>query len=166
MIRQATLNDVAKMEELMYSSFGNREDATSFRLHTDKYLVYEVDDKIVAMTGILYSNEYKALEIGWTCTHPDYRQLGIMHKLFEEILKEVKENVYCSCWHLSDREHINLYKLMRDFNFICVARPRVSWVNGHNCHHNMTDNLCTYCTGDGCHCTEELYFREYIREGD
>lgn len=164
MIRQANINDILQMEELITLSFGRRDDAISFRMHPDKYIVYIEGDKIVAMTGLVYNKQYRGLEIGWTCTHPDFRGMGLMHKLFEFMLKDVEERVYCSCWHLPNREHINLWKLMNDFNFICVTEARVSWVNGFNCHHNKTDNLCTECTGGACVCKEELWFRQANNE--
>lgn len=80
-------------------SFGNK--AQALENIEGRYLVYTLDDKIVAMTGLssntLYNN---GLEIDWTCTHPDFRQKGYMQELFRELLKDVKTDVYCSCWRL------------------------------------------------------------------
>lgn len=98
-IRYSTYADKGQINELINLSFGNK--AQALENIEGRYLVYTLDDKIVAMTGLssntLYNN---GLEIDWTCTHPDFRQKGYMQELFRELLKDVKTDVYCSCWRL------------------------------------------------------------------
>lgn len=155
-IRQATEVDLPQLKELMLLSFGPREgEDSSVSDQTTKYIVYVIDDKVVAMTGLVYSEEFKSLEIAWTCTHPDCRGKGYMHELFNTLLSDVKEKVYCSCWHLSNKEHINLYKLMRDFGFKQVLDSRVGYAYGHNCYRD-----CVCRTKPDCTCKEELYLRQ------
>ena len=121
---------------------------------------------IVAITGLYYSDEYKAYELDWTCTHPLYRQLGIMTELLRRVCNYTDEEIYCSCWRWSNKSEINLASLMKKFNFHEVLKPRVTWDTQHNCK-----VACKHCIGKNfgrteeqiaqgtCRCYEDLYMR-------
>lgn len=158
MIRRANKEDIEELNQLMHCCFGDRKDATSYKTKTEQYLVYIIDNKIIGMTGLVWSSDYKAFEIAWTCTHPDYRNKHIMHKLFQALLENIDEKVYCSCWHLENNKYINLYKLMKDFEFKQILSTRVAYKRGHNCHYD--EQTCKGCNGLNCSCIEELYLRK------
>lgn len=121
------------------------------------YLLFDEYGTLVAMTGLCYSDEYEALEVDWTCTHPNYRHRGYMQMLFQEMLKDVNEDVYCSCWRLSTKTTPNLYSIMYMFGFQKVVDHRHHWQTPYNCHCSET---CKFGRGQGCDCYEDLYLRK------
>lgn len=159
-IRLSRDTDKDNIESLMGMCFGYRNDA----LHDlqGRYLLAcdYIDDNeiIVAMTGLIWSDNYSGYEIDWTCTHPDYRNNGIMHTLFARLLSLTDEDVYCSCWRLNNNNFVNLSSLMFDFDFKEVINTRVTWKRPYNC---KSTNHCVYCKSDNeCTCYEDLYLRK------
>lgn len=53
----------------------------------------------------------------------------------------------------------NLHTLMSLFNFEEVIQSRVHWKVPHNCFRNY-EGGCSYCTGIGCECYEDLFLRK------
>lgn len=160
MIRYSKQSDLGQIQELIWLSFGDRPSALEDL--ENRYLVYEVDSKIVALTGLYTKTEFiNGLEIDWTCTHPDYRQKGYMQELFEELLRNITCNVYCSCWRLEEKDRVNLQTLMNIFGFEEVLKPRVIWSSTYNCKCNKNQHLCVNYK-KGCKCYEDLYLRKGI----
>lgn len=158
MIRKSKESDLDQIKSLIERCFGDR---TMFGLYEDiedRYYIYILDDKIVAITGLGYNEKYNALEVCYTCTHPDHRHKGYMQELFRVMLGGIHEDVYCSCWRLPNKD-INLHTLMYLFNFEKVLKPRVSYKVPYNCQ--WTDKECVNCTGSNCECWEDLYLRKY-----
>jgi GNAT superfamily N-acetyltransferase len=158
MIRKSTSNDKEAIRELFLLCFGYRREEPYEHLD-DRYYLYFVEDKLVAMTGILYNTDYRGLDVDWTGTHPDYRNKGYMQELFKEMLKNIHEDVYCSCWKFSENGRIHLYNIMKLFDFEEVVHNRVHWKNPYNCM-LAASKECVECTGDNCECYEDLYVRK------
>lgn len=160
-IRRSTLSDIHKIERLVLTCFGVREEPYT---HVDGayYLLFE-GDVLVAMTGLVSDTGYDGLEVWWACTLPEYRHKGYMQALFAEMLKDVRENVYCSCWRVADNERVNMHTLMGMFGFECVLRPRVAFMSPHNCSYRSSVECVNY-GGVGCHCYEDLYLRRAIHQ--
>lgn len=157
-IRKSKKNDKNIINELFMTCYGYDWNFISplTDLEDRYYLLFNDDKTLIAMTGLCYSDEYEALEIDWTCTHPDYRHKGYMQMLFREMLKNIKENVYCSCWRLSTKEVPNLNTLMVLFGFEKVIDHRHHWQAPYNCHCSET---CKFGRGENCDCYEDLYLR-------
>lgn len=81
-----------------------------------------------------------------------------MHELFYEMLKDIKRDVYCSCWKLEDKDKINLYYLMKDFGFVCVQEAHIS-LNLDTC--KSTDKKCCVNYRPNCRCQEDLFVKRY-----
>ena len=157
MIRYSKEEDLPQIEEIMNVCFGVRNDSEWKTQLEGRYLVYELNGKLVAMTGLRWSKEYRAYEVDWTGTLPNCRHKGFMQELFKRMLYYVDYDVYCSCWRLSEGGKINLHTLMSMFGFEEVLKPRVSWDVRYNCSRRI--DTCVYCVGDKCHCWEDLYLR-------
>ena len=158
MIRKSNIFDKQGITDLINAAFGDRTERDFLsNIENGRYFVYELEGKIIAMTGLSNDTVHTGYEIDWTCTHPDYRRNGVMHELFAEMLKDiVNVNIYCSCWRIHDRDKINLYKLMKDFGFVCIASDYKS-CNFTNCGcRNVRD--CVYYIKN-CKCYEDLYMK-------
>lgn len=143
----------------MSLGFGDRDNVEPYDNLDDRYWLYFKDDELVAMTGLMDSKEYRALEVDWTCTHPDHRHKGYMQSLFREMLRGIEVPVYCSCWRMPGRDRVNLQTIMDMFDFKEVIKPRVTWNVPHNCSRNYAEG-CVNCTDDNCICYEDLYLRK------
>ena len=161
MIRKSTTQDRERIEELMHVCFGDK-DFEAYENLEGRYYLYIVNNEIVAMTGIIYTNAYKGLEIDWTCTHPKHRHKGYMQELFKEMLKDLKKDVYCSCWRIVDKDRANLQTLMEMFRFEKVVDTRTHWKNTYNCFRENKNN-CVY-HHENCECYEDLYLRRYKKD--
>lgn len=161
MIRKSTEQDKDIVKELIELGFGERLDNRTVANLAGRYYLYFDDDdnKLVAMTGLMYNEKYKALEVDWTCTHPAYRHRGFMQALFTVMLLDVHEKVYCSCWRLPGKDRVNLQTIMDMFGFKEILKPRVSWKIPHNCFRNYVGG-CVMCSGSDCECYEDLYLRD------
>ena len=155
-IRLSRNDDKEQIRILMRLCFGERKEDKVFDNLQGRYLLAFENGQLIGMTGLYYSDEYKAYEMDWTCTRPEYRHKGIMHELFRRICSFTDEDIYCSCWRLNGNEQVNLHSLMRDFGFKEVVRNRVSWQRPYNC---KDDFYCVNCSGDECRCYEDLYIR-------
>lgn len=158
MIRKSTSADKEIIQRLLELCFGVRNDYEPYSNLYDRYYLYFENDVLVAMTGLTSNSEFKHLEIDWTCTHPDYRNKGYMQELFKVMLSDISEPVYCSCWRLQNKDKANLYTIMNMFGFEEVVHSRVHWKVPYNCFRDY-DGRCTYCTGFGCECYEDLFLR-------
>lgn len=158
MIRKSVQSDLEQILELMHLCFGDRDTWITGDI-TNRFYLKFIDSKLVAMSGIIDCGYYTHPEIDWTCTHPDYRHNGYMQELFTEMFKHYTGPVYCSCWRLPSKERINLYSIMKMFNFREIINVRVHWKAGHNCLKNENGGCVNY-TGIGCECYEDLYLRD------
>ena len=159
LIRKSTYDDKEAIRYLMSLGFGDRDNVEQYDNLDDRFWLYFKDDELVAMTGLMDSKEYRALEVDWTCTHPDHRHKGYMQSLFREMLRGIEVPVYCSCWRMPGRDRVNLQTIMDMFDFKEVIKPRVTWNVPHNCSRNFAEG-CVNCTGDNCICYEDLYLRK------
>ena len=156
--RFSTKDDKDNIEELILACFGDRSMFGVFDNLDCRYLLAFDKKRLVAMTGLTYSDIYHGYEIDWTCTHPEYRGRGIMHQLFEKVCTMTKEPIYCSCWRQCTNEHVNLYKLMQDFGFEEVVKNRLTVDSRYNCP--VARTFCVYFNNQGsCRCCEDLYLR-------
>lgn len=159
MIRKSTMNDKERIQQLMQLYFGDKNNMEPYENLKDRYYLFFKDNTLVAMSGLTTNSEYGHLEIDWTCTHPEHRHNGYMQELFTEMLNGVHEPVYCSCWRLPNNDRINLHTLMSLFGFEEVIQSRVHWKVPHNCFRDY-EGGCSYCTGIGCECYEDLFLRK------
>lgn len=159
LIRKSTQEDKEIIRNLMSFGFGDRDNSEPYDNLDDRFWLYFKDDELVAMTGLMYSKEYRALEVDWTCTHPDHRHNGYMQALFRKMLKDIKVPVYCSCWRIPDKDRVNLQTVMNMFDFKEVIKPRVTWKVPYNCSRCFAGG-CVQYTGGHCTCYEDLYLRE------
>lgn len=161
MIRRSKESDRQAIEQLFLTCFGARWDFLSpFENLDGRYLLFFDDETLVAMTGLIYSEEYMGYEVDWTCTHPKHRHRGYMRMLFKAMLSDVDFEVFCSCWKLPNREKVNLHTLMDMYGFKEVVHHRVHWVEGYNC---KCHDRCTLYHGEEgirCDCFEDLYIRD------
>lgn len=158
-IRKSVSSDRECIYQLMCMCFGDKNNLEPYENLDDRYYLYFENGVLVAMTGLISSSEYDHPEVDWTCTHPEFRHRGYMQALFTEMLGNVKESVYCSCWRLSNSDKVNLYTLMSLFGFKEVIRSRVHWKVPFNCFRDYSGG-CVCCTGVGCECYEDLFLRK------
>lgn len=154
-IRYSRYWDKIEIENLIEDSFGSRGCFGVMENISGRYLVYELNGNIVAMTGLTSDTVYKdGLEIDWTCTAEEHRGKGIMRMLFKKLLKDVEDRVYCSCWKIRDNKAPNLKSIMDEFGFKCILEPRVKYDYRYNCP-------VEYCSEYSleCYCSEDLYVR-------
>lgn len=159
MIRKSKTDDKELIQHLMQLCFGDRSNLGPCEDLDGRYYLYFKDDILVAMTGLTSKSEYGHLEIEWTCTHPDYRHNGYMQELFTEMLSDVHEKVYCSCWRLPNSDRVNLQTIMSLFGFEKVIPSRGHWKVPHNCFRDY-EGGCSYYKDIGCECYEDLFLRE------
>lgn len=159
LIRRSTQDDKEAIRHLMSLGFGDRDNVELYDNLDNRFWLYFKDDELVAMTGLMLSKEYGALEVDWTCTHPDHRHNGYMQALFREMLMGIKVPVYCSCWRMPDRDRVNLQTVMDMFGFKEIIKPRVTWKVPYNCSRNFSGGCVNY-KGGHCTCYEDLYLRE------
>lgn len=155
-IRKSTNIDKIAIKELLNVCFGNSitdVDEPTYNLD-DRYYLYFVDNKLVAMSGILSPgrSEYDNYEVDWTCTHPDYRHKGYMQEIFRQMLHGVDSDVYCSCWRIDSEP--NLASLMKMFGFELEKLAVETW----NCKDDVD---CPYRKGNNCNCYEDLYIKRH-----
>lgn len=159
MYRLSNEDDKILIQQLMWMCFGDKKNLEPYEHLQNRYYLYFKDNNLVAMTGLTSNSEYGHLEIDWTCTHPKYRHNGYMQELFNVMLDNVREPVYCSCWRLQYNNKANLHTIMSLFNFKEVIHSRIHWKVPHNCFRCYKGG-CSYCTGSDCECYEDLYLRK------
>ena len=158
-VRLSTETDRYKIEELIRLCFGERQHSGAYENLSGRYLLALQDEQIVAMTGLSYSETYNGYEIDWTCTHPEYRNKGIMHDLFKRICSLTDEDIYCSCWRIGNSQQINLSTLMQNFVFKEIIKNKASFDSRYNCRSART--YCVYAKGKSeCRCYEDLWLRK------
>lgn len=171
-IRFSKKTDESQIRELIRLCFGYGDHCGAFKNLNGRYLLaFDDEDNLIGMTGLIWCKEYNGYEVDWTCTHPNYREMGIMHELFKRICSLTDENIFCSCWRLQDKEQPNLHSLMKDFGFKEVIHTRVTWDTNYNCHSGQS----YYCAAEPshvehgtlvkspCRCYEDLYLRKGLR---
>lgn len=162
-VRFSAYEDKDDIEKLITLCFGERVHSGVLDNLNGRYLLVFEENKLIAMTGLSYSEIYQGYEIDWTCTHPQYQHKGVMHVLFERVCSLTDEDIYCSCWRLENKENANLHALMRDFGFKEVIRNRASFDSRYNCKSART--YCVYAKDKThCMCYEDLWLRKNINE--
>lgn len=149
-IRYSTEADASSIKELLESNFGFFKEEMIANL-SKRYLLALDNNKPVAITGLYYSNVYKALEVDWTSCAKQYRHKGLITELMKRLVQSTDEDVYCSCWRIADRE-INLYSSMKALGFEELIRFKSSYLRNVNC----LSNTCIHST-ENCKCYEDLY---------
>jgi GNAT superfamily N-acetyltransferase len=158
MVRFSVESDKEKIIELLEICFGYRGDEGAYENIPGRYLLYFIENKLVAMIGLIYDSEFASgVEISWTCTHPEYRNQGLMGELFAYITDITDNDIYCSCWKLPEKEKINLYSLMERYNFELILHGHIKNIYPHKC---SAGNTCPHFTGNGCICSQDLYVRK------
>lgn len=158
--RLSMAGDEAEIERLIEERFGNRNSYRVLDNIENRYFVaVNKEDEIVAMTGLNDSKFYNGLEIDWTCVHPAYTGHNLMALMIEYLLKDCKQDVYCSCWRF-DGKPINLRYAMQYNHFMPVLIPRITADSRFNA---LCKEKCKqYNPVDGyCKCYEDLYCRRH-----
>ena len=152
--RYSTEDDKEGIQKLILSKFGVREQALDNL--DDRYLLAVYNNEIVAMTGISNKSSYNGLEVDWTCVADGFTGRGLITRMLYSLLKDVKADVYCSCWGYKDNP-INLRYAMDALGFkpVIVHRLQAS-TDYYNCA-----DICTRKRDGICSCYEDLYMREY-----
>lgn len=156
--RWSKADDKDEIVNLLKMCFGDRQGTNAYEHIAGRYLCCIMDGKIVAVTGLCFWSEFKRLEIGWTCTHPNYRHLGVMQELFKRILATTDEDIYCSCWRIGDNKEVNLHTLMNMFNFK-LAMPNLQNRDSKVFCEQTCKEHCVYFNTNGCRCANDLYVR-------
>lgn len=119
--------------------------------HRGRYKVAEIDNRIIAVSGILQENitPYNGYEVTWTCCLPEYRKNGIICNILMNCISDIKEdsfNVYCSCWRIHNNTDINMSSVMKRLGFKEIIHNRISYKypNYKQC------NECLYCIKHNC----------------
>lgn len=63
LIRRSTQDDKEAIRSLMSFGFGNRDNVEPYDNLDNRFWLYFKDDELVAMTGLMLSKEYDALEV-------------------------------------------------------------------------------------------------------
>ena len=161
MIRFSCDDDLLRIQALVCECFGERTKYGVFDNLNGRYLLYFIDDTLVAMTGLNRNTTYpNGSEIDWTCTKPEYRGSGIMHILFSKLIQLTDENIYCSCWKTGDSIHLK--SLMKDFGFECICEGHIK-SNNLKCGSSHCFDCVKFSDEEGvCVCQEDLYLRKAI----
>lgn len=154
--RKSTENDKEIIIELIELRFGNRDKNGVTNKLNNRYLLAFDNNLLIAMTGLIDEGYYNGPEIDWTCIRKEYEGQGIIDSMFEKLLKDIKTDVYCSCWRLYNRDYVNLQHIMDKFDFKLVIKERVKAV----AEHNKCRDICNMYI-EGCKCYEDLYIRKY-----
>lgn len=155
-IRYSRDEDYDDVKNLVCTSFGLIFDEDVLGSLKGRYLVYETDGKVVAMSGLHTNWSYSSgVEIDWTCTLPAYRGKGIIHELIGKIVESVDTDLYCACWRIGENR-INLYGAMKNFGFECVVESAEHVKVEYNC---PWQNRCIYYK-KGCECYQDVYVRK------
>lgn len=158
MIRYSRLSDKAQLTILMQRCFGNWSELCWEANLAGRFLVYELDGEIIAMTGLNWDSVYGKMSVDWTATLPEYRHMGYMQQLFNRMINITDEEIICCCWRICDNEKVNLQSLMDMFGFKCVLKDSARFLNGCNCFKNSNTD-CIYYKRHSCYCSEDLYVR-------
>lgn len=151
--RFSTEEDKEIIERLLALKFGTR-DGSLLNLNGRYYLAFNELGELVAMTGISSNTKFNGLEVDWTCTHDDYIRKGVITDMIRVLIKDVKEDVYCSCWRW-DGQPINLRHTMVTLGFMPVLVPRIA----QSTQYSNCAGICTHYNGGVCKCFEDLYVR-------
>lgn len=157
-IRFSKESDKDNIIALLHQCFGDRSKEGAYDHIPGRYLLYFIENKLVAMTGLIHNADYRSgCEISWTCTHPEYRHQGLMMELFKRIVSTTDEDIYCSCWKVPAKERINLCHLMEAFNFELILEGHTKNQYPHKC---SVGDSCPFFTGANCVCQQDLYVRK------
>ena len=152
-------SDIEEITNLLKLCFGDRRGTNAYEHIPGRYLCCIMDNKIVAITGLCFWSEFGKLEIGWTCTHPDYRHMGIMQELFKRIVATTDEDIYCSCWRIGGNPEVNLHTLMKMFDFEMVI-PNLQNRNSKIFCEQTCKEHCSFYDARGCNCANDLFVRK------
>ena len=151
--------DEEKIRILIETRFGNRKSFGAYEdIENRYYLAEEEDGTLVAVTGLIDSGVYCGPEVDWTCILEKYEHRGLITFMLDRLLRDVEQDVYCSCWRWRGGE-INLKSAMGSLGFEPVLLNRTKYDSRYlNCR-----VICkAYHPIEGyCTCAEDLYVRRY-----
>lgn len=154
--RNSTESDKNIIEELIGQRFGNRDSYGVTDNLNGRYLLAFDNNTLVAMTGLIDCGFYNGPEIDWTCIRKEYEGHGIITKMIETVIKDVKSDIYCSCWRLYDNQEVNLHHAMNKLGFELVNKEHKKF----NAEHYNCKNICKGYK-ENCKCYEDLYIKRY-----
>jgi|GEM_PF-3433964 len=154
-------SDLEEIKKLLITCFGDNANTNAYDNIDGRYLLCLVNGKIVAMSGLCHKSNISpdAVEITWTCTHPDYRHQGIMQNLFEKLLNTTNQDIYCYCWKIGDKSFVNLHDLMDIYGFEKI-KSNLNEKENKICP-NASKEKCAYYN-ENCKCCEDLFLRKGI----
>lgn len=159
-IRKSQVSDKTAIGLLMERCFGACDYEDVFDDVEGRYLLFEYEGRIIAMTGLTSNTDYDGLEIDWTCTLPEYQCQGIMQELFSSLLLDVHKNIYCSAWQIPSMQKANLHDLLIKFGFHKVKDAVKMHFSNKEQRSSDCRNGCPYWNDVKCNCQENLYLRE------
>ena len=160
LIRNVMDSDKEQLIVLFNECFGNMvQNHGDLDWIEGQYKVAEIDNKIVAVSGILpiEYREYDGYEITWTCTTKEYRKQGLQVEILKQCLKELPDDgisVYCDCWRIRDNEEVNLHSVMKHLGMPDVLRDRMKDKYPHSKDCNGCPN-----ENENCFCCRDLYMK-------
>ena len=158
-MRRSLERDKEQLRILFKKSFGDMAEQCGALDWVDgRYMLTLKEDIIISCTGILplTKSDFNGYEVTWTCTLKEYRHQGFIVSMLAACEKELQEDkpIYCSCWHLPNKEKANLHNALTQLGYKEVIHTHVSRMYPHT-------GECIGCCykGDGCYCTGDLYYK-------
>ena len=154
--RLSTQDDSEDIRTLVKMCFCERDYIQYLKQASDldgRFLLAFDGCQLVAMSGLIYSREYKAFEINYSCVILSHRGRGIMTKMVELLCSLTDDKIYCSSWRTGDKIH--MHRALKSNGFKEVMRDRVKYDKDHNCHYRSI-----IAFGHSCKCSEDLWIRE------
>ena len=156
-------SDLRIILTLLEKCFGDRSDCNIDPSNGGFLLAFD-GRRLVAMTGLSnVSADSNQCDIDWTCCDPEYRGNGIISHMLDELLKDEKRDIYCSCLVEPTKEIPNLHGILSKRGFHCVEKGHIVFCASDKMHFPFLVDPCKICnfrTGDNCTCREDLYFRK------
>lgn len=160
-IRWSATKDKDAISHIIHECFGyGRRDDDHLGNLEGRYLLAEVDGKVVGMTGIAPSEDHGGEEVDYTAVLPEYRRNGIMDKLIKELLKDRKEPVWYSAWRFGGHERSNPQTILENNGFKLIKHPWIKWEIPTTCNEKNYSPGCKGRCGEECHCYEDLWLWE------
>ena len=160
--RKASILDKDNIKELLFKHFGEMAEKRGALDRIDFYTVAEINNEIVAISGIIPPefSLFNGYEITWTCCKEEYRHKGIVTEILKRCLSELPNDglpLYCDCWRINFNKDINLSSTMRNLEM------KQFFVNVmvYNKQYSVACNTCPYRNeSEQCHCSTDLYKKD------
>ena len=159
-LRLSNADDELNIRVLIHKCFGSVDVEEAVKDIVGRYVVAVLDNRVIAITGLKFNNDYSKFELDYTCTDPEYRGKGIMRKLFSRLMYITDEEIYCSA-RVINSENNDMIQILKSFGFKLALKDRVKYSSKFNCKKALREGGCTHnnCY-KSCECSEDLYIRD------